>query len=888
MQLHSRQADARHARGLLLVGAVAAALAGSARPVPAQPITPAPTPSSAALRAPASEANANSAECTVPSDAAFTVRWYPDAGAPASGCSAKSDGSRKLETPGVAYAGHDKIVPGEATIASDLSGGLTITFTAKRPDGGGTFHGFGTSDGVPFRHDGTTEDRFAVLVRPAAADWRRATPFAAYVNPLGTCSVDARSLDVDARRDCTALVNINQPKKDDKHVDKLPAACVNGAGMFCGRLTVKWSAFGQLVTPGSLGPGAASAGTLELCTLFTDREVSATAAASSGPSCRTVTVSNQSGLAAAGQRRLSYSAANGSSGPTPAPAAASPGPGLNTPSKGALYDGTGVLPLSSTARASAALNRVDVASLLDRLQQNFSAAKALLGSNPTTFIPDKGNLGCPTTGCPDDSFAKLDAGYFDALHAPLRTGVDSQFLKGQIELKPVDFSKLPTINYGVKAVGAPLGSRLGLAWARDIDDVATASAFHAEHDFGATTLGLTHVVANIDPAHDANVYRTDTGHTTNTVLGASVPLLDDRSLQFHGRYGVVGRSGAHDVLGVFSYSPTDGGPVVGVDGLQRRYFGAAGYRTIDAAYDPLATAYDQFVGTRSLFATAGLAYYGLGTPSTDPAIKVALTAVRAWDSTQPRYSQVSLSALTKLGTGKDAFSLSLSHTRSDIAASVFVRAGATVKIDDAQGRVFARNDADSLTLGFKALKFDFAAGPTWSNAPTTCTASARLACPAKYAWTVNYSVKRNDDLLFVDASMDLAPKQQAAFDQKSVASNQVETKGVLAYQAWCTPGSRYQPALTYDSNISQDGSSYLPGHLVEARLDIGGSNARHVFRVGYKLVLDQSGTPVSQSQHGLYFGIASDGMSEDFRKHCSTVLQRRADAARSDGAQSRS
>lgn len=477
-------------------------------------------------------------------------------------------------------------------------------------------------------------------------------------------------------------------------------------------------------------------------------------------------------------------------------------------------------------------------------------------------------FGCGNA-CPDDSFGTLDVRFFDTIPAPFRHDVQSKFAAAQIDLKAVDFKSLSSINYGAKLVGAPDGSHFGLAWYRDLGDDATGTAFHLDHRFGDVTLGVTHSIANTDPLKDTNLYRAGTAHTANTVAAFSAPLLAHGAVRVYGRYGTVAPNGAHDAVAALSYSPLDAGFAVDELGGHWRPFLGLGMRTIDPGYAPLGTAYDPFIGTHSAFATVGYERFGAD-DAKKPKAQLVLTGVRAWDDVRPRYGAVSAQLSLTLGRTANAMTGTISHVRSDIAASIFARQAANVLLTPAEGLAMLRNDSDSLSFKGMLGRFTLSAGPTWTNSPKKCSASATPKCATAYTRAINYGVSRNDDL-YVEFSAKLAPLQQQQFDQKSVAGNQLDTKGVAAYQGWCGSAHfplRIEPAFTYDSNISQGSSAYVPGHLSEAYVDVAGRHAALAVRFSYKQIVDQSVSTASLSQHAFYVGIASDALTRRALAYC--------------------
>jgi hypothetical protein len=811
------------------------------------------------------------------------ITWSDGVGV---GCISKAP---PLPTPSIVYASQQtKAVTTSVSVVKD---GLAIDFMATRA--GGAFTGYRTTDGVRFLTPGqagtTPEDRFAFVVRPNGSP-RDARPFIVYVNFKGHCFVDGPEFFDTDRALCHGAVR----PKGDKNVggkdDELAGTCqaVADDSTFCGRVVAQWALLSQRLRVGAIWQPYAQS--VDICTAYSDRDL-ATSEPPASSCTQGVQIAQASGERARGtfqaddgtQSGNSGSAVDGAASSARARAvraagaapAASPKPKT---SAGGLYGGTAVIPIVPNAvRASFSVDKLDVGSILARLQQNASAsgaASALLqtASQSALSLASKPlSVGCEGK-CPDDSFKTLDAGIFDVLPTPFRKGVGAKFADAQVDLKPVDFSTITSVNYGAKLVMAPLDTRVGLAWYRDIDAGASGSAIHADHDFGPFALGVTHVVANTDPAQVTNPYQIDTAHTANTVVGAIARLSPDRSVQLYGRYGFLGNNtGARDMLSVLTYAPTDVNYTVNKAGSYWRPFAGVGYRAVDAGYDPLGTQYDSFTGTKSIFATAGYQRVAAGVSNKDPQVELSLTGVRSWDDVQARYNALAASFSMKLGAGTASPIVSLVHTRSNIATSVFARQSGVLVTDADEGRTLLRNDSDSATVKLNSGVFTFSAGPAWTNAPKKCDATATPKCAASPNRQLSYELLADQKAFYLDVKAGLAPATQTAFDQKAVASNQLDVKAIGTYSNWCFPSVRVQPSATFDTNVAENRSSYVPGKLFEARLDFGGRPTfEPVLRFSYKVVNDQS-NPVpaaSLSTHAFFVGVTIDGASRKFAVQC--------------------
>jgi hypothetical protein len=859
------------------------------------------TPTNGGVSQPGAPA-ANTCVTKVPS--ALLVTWPLRGDGGGDACEPDGDTARALGTPNVVHAA---ITADKAELhAADDGIGVTFRATKAAP---ATFVAKRTASGFAFADD---EDR--IVVRFEALDGARTIGWLTVAaNANGVCRVDGSNIDGEQIDDLHGACSVTvAPKKADlgtKKEPKGPTGCLSedrsqnrdadvsdGGTVFCGRVVASFTALRRaLAVPDLIGQREQD---VKVCTAFADRDVDAAHAACATPHLA---------YAGATQPRYSFQATSGtgsqsgtgspSASGTSSPASrrvrdasGSSGSGGSSSgsSKGLMYDLHAVFPIGSAARASVAFDGLNVSSILDRLQDNLGAVggNALFGNG---FLSNAFQSGasklvasdtCDGTKCPSDSYKKLDTGVFDVVDGAFRAGVPTKFANAEIDLKPIDFSTITNVNYGGKLVAAPHDTRLGLAWYRDIDTVATGTALHLDRTFGPLTFGVTHVVANVDPEKDDNVFRVDKGHTANTVLGAALRFGGNRSFEIFERYGVLSRTGQRDRLTVLSWSPTEAVKPIDDAGTTWRPFAAAGYRNIDANYDPLGTNYDQFAGTRSVFATAGYSRIPAKDGS-DPDIDLAVTGVRAWDAIQPRYSALSATLTTRLWKGTDdkAASLVLTHTRSTIATSVYARMNPTVPVDDTEGREMLPNDSNSLKVSYVTHGWSFSAGPALTYSPKKCDKDAVPKCSPNRNVQMAYDIHttEKDNPLFAKLTMDLAPQQQATFAQKAVASNQLDAKAVLRYTRCPRSGGavRIQPSLTYDSNISQNDGSFTPGHLVEGNVDFGlAAFGKYVLRASYKLVHPQNLADAALAQRALFVGIASDNTSEAFADTCAKLLPR--------------
>lgn len=825
-------------------------------------------------------------------NAAVVINWKYDEQGDATACLGPS-------RPGVSGSAWPASVSVSILRLATDDKGLAVDFSAKRA--GGEFHGHRTGDGIPFLNSGAAgedpEDRLAFVLRPVDVS-DGAQPFVVYLNPNGNCVVDSPNAVRLDRAACHGVVRSVNDKnaggKDDELASTCPKRNTKDDSLFCGRIVATWALLKERLRVGALADVRVQ--DVVVCALLLDRDLSPAEIASSACAGMPATqlahadrdkfrggVQAEAGRETSNGANASASASTSTSGRRRAAAVgaptASPAP---SPTSGTLFGGTAVVPIHHVARLSATADKLNVGSLFDRLQQNLSAASPAFGlpsfSDAAKSLLNGANTGCDGK-CPDDSFKKIDVDLFNVLPSPLRTGVDTKFADYQIDLKPVDFTAIPTVNYGGKLVYAPLDTHAGLAWYRDIADWASGSVVHLDHDFGPVTLGITHSVANIDRSKVTNPYQVDLDHTANTVVGGVIRFLPDESLQLFGRYGfLAGNTGARDMLGVITYSPAQP-PRQGLtkEGSYWKPSAGVGYRIVDANYDPLGTSYDEFTGTKSIFGTVHYQRVAAGPSGPNPLIDLSLTAVRAWDDVQARYNAVTASASAKFGAGTSSPVVSYTRTRSNIAASVFAKQAASVKVTDAdEGRNLVRNDSDAVSVKIQSGIFTVSTGPTWTDAPKKCDPNGKpLKCPAVYtAMQQSYSLSADQPAFALAVKAGLAPVTQAAFGQKAVASNQLDVKAAGSYSNWCLPGLRIQPSATYDTNVSEDQSSYVPGKLFESRLDIGTPAIPFVLRFNYKIVNDQSNPVVparSRSGNSFFVGVAMDSASAKFRTRCASI-----------------
>ena len=909
--------------GALLGLSIASVNVAYARPLGQSPTLPlaTTTPTATTTTAPAATPTPNACVVKVPS--ALRITWKtnePDATVcepdPTAG---HSESVRALPKPAV-FASPGTIITAEASALRGNESGIAISFRATKawaptptPIPGmpvaATPSSTPTSDFKALRtkkgfESLGGEDRFVVVVYGLDATGNRIDkdkPLTVFANRNGACRIDGPNTG-DLHDACAVtkaptaveLAKSPAPKAptgclSKKDVTKTPADTADLKSVFCGAVIVQFKA----IYPALRVPVVAHERTqeVEICTAFADRDLSSNdvlacdkkqltyqADMTPRPTYHGSNGKNPGGSASAGASGTTAAAAHRSTLVANAPVAAgNSGSGTQAGvGNGLVYDLHVAFPVGSGARGSVAFDRFNLGSLLDRLQQNLGAASGnslvqnALTQDASKLVPSD-NCG---KKCPDDSYKKLDAGIFDLVTNPFRTGVATKFADFEVDLKPVDFATITNVNYGAKFVGTPRDMRFGLAWYRDIDNVATGTAVHVDRDLGDFSFGVTHLVANMDPAMNSNKYRVDTAHTSSSVYGAAFRFGGGKSLQLFERYGVLDETGQRDRLTVLTWSPSDIAKPIDDAGTSWHPFAGVGYRSIDTNYDPLGTSYDQFVGTHSVFASVGYGRFPANDGS-DADIQVALTGVRAWDSVQARYSAVVASLTAKLWkqTNDKAPSLILSHKRSAIAASVYARGDTSVLVTDAdEGRNLLPNDSASIKLAYANGGWSYSAGPTSTYAPKKCDVKLTPHCQANANRQLGYDIHTTDDTspLFAKFSMDLAPQQQAAFGQKAVAASQLDAKAVLRYAKCGSPhGLRFQPSMTYDSNISQNDSSYTPGYLVEASLDIGLGKVGGALRTSYKLVHPQNAADAALAQHGLFFGIASDNVTTALAKRCS-------------------
>lgn len=807
------------------------------------------------------------------------------------------------------------------------SGGLEIDFRADRTDRG--FHATRKTSGLPFVEvgqygDARPDERFIVHVEGSAGYTTR--PFTVVVNPSGSCYVEKDGMRDDDRIQCAAAVSAaqggdlkNYDGCETRTDDPTPAPSTSPSptpkptskdnpAPFCGRLVVNWPVVFDRMRPHDLSVSPpAPTRTLKICTGFADR-----AAQAADLSCSSVTLAESDGSTDPEQFHQDRDFGDGSpsqASPTPdanaanaaarrRPAAATGSSPSGSSMSGANSSGSGTgtglaftgdvaNPFTVTHRLSLAVAKLDYGQILDRLHQNLAAAAKQVIHQFSNALD---TLGCKAKQCPDYTFKGVDSDVFGRVPSnAFRAGTSSTFLSEEVDLKPLDFTTVQNVNYGGKYVFRPLEKPLafgsfdqnfGVAWYRDIANVATGTAFHYDRDLDDHVgVGVTYVVANNDPK--SNVYRTDT-HTANAVFGVVGHLLADRSLNVMGRFGNLAAwkgPGGNDKLGVLSYAPTGGGTILDAAGSTLAPFASVGYRALDAGYDPLGTTYDEFTGTQSAFATVGIQRKA-GDPDAwmhNRDLSLSLTGVRAWDAAHPRYNAMKAMFSIAYSKGKN---ITFTHTRSNIASSVYARQDGSVLISDKDdGLTLLRNDADELKIDtLKSSVVSASAGLSWSNAPSDCSKTPAPHCNVKYHRKGTASLTVNTALL-LDASVSFAPDAQARAGQKSVASNTLDPKLTLAYQNFCYPNWRLQPAVTYDRNVAENGNAFVRGDLIEARLDYAPKNRAlfflgptSVLRFSYKLETDQSNRLVPAPTHPLSVSFVWDQPAQNFKKYCDDKL----------------
>jgi hypothetical protein len=359
---------------------------------------------------------------------------------------------------------------------------------------------------------------------------------------------------------------------------------------------------------------------------------------------------------------------------------------------------------------------------------------------------------------------------------------------------------------------------------------------------------VTQVVANTQIA-SSNAYLASTFHTANTVLGALGAFGRDGAWQGFVRYGTIGP--ANDVSAVLSYADSGGGTILRPAGDSARWSGMLGFRGIDAGYDPLATAYDPFAGTQTRFARLANVITRYSAGGRPLAFETSLNAARSQAAGDPRYSTVGLTEKVS----SNGLSLDAVVARSLIAPSIVTRQSGSFVYRDTPGQALLDNDAAKLSLGYSAgttLSASLGEAATHSQSCDKKT----LGCSDSFAHALTATATVLTGRFVLDGSIAPGSFQTKNPGGTTTASNRIVRALVAAYHV-CSAKHRFRigfmPALTLKNNIAEDGSSFVPGTLVEDGVDIGSVGGPFALRVFRKRAYDTRFEPRPVS--GNAFGI---------------------------------
>ncbi|MBV9646819.1 MAG: hypothetical protein JO043_05075 [Candidatus Eremiobacteraeota bacterium] len=877
------------------------------------------------------------------------------------------DGTATVQTPAPKISlpeNHDDAMVPKPTVTASPSvtfdkDGMTLTYAATATS---AFYSFRTKDGVPFL-DKSAQDREArvgfVLTYTLGNDVH--TVFA-YANRDHHCYVDGPTVPVDERDLCASAAPKPSPSPSSSPTASpnpspsasaaflvtpspsptiTPAAKKDDPTKLEGTLTIKYALLRQLLRPTVTWPSHGGTATqparnetrVTLCEAIGDTEdyvqhtcapnESADPATAQGTS---VVIEHLDGSNQKNQRQVGYSFGspggnNGkgdssgtsdqsgsstqslfritqnthSSGNSPAPKASPQPANRGNVSASLIY------PFTFELRGSGVAQNVDLSFLGKQ-------TKDLLQRYGRTALT---SLGLSSASTPE--FSKVDTDFFSVAHSPTLPNLALKAGQFDLNMQPIDFSKIGQINYGGKLAWTPLDADLAATWFKNVDLQNSGAAFHADVRIPPNTallgrlvaqgsngeLSLTNAVANY-PGKSDNVYIT-ASHTANTVAGLVLPGKEEQTFL---RYGGLGA--AHDFVVSESYEPVnnqrytlDGATALGPRAL-------IGYRSIDDAYRPLATTFDPLTGTKSAFGLLGYTF-GSETSSHVPAVDLSIGGTRSFDAYQTRYRDV----VGKIAITLGKHTLSGSIDTSALADSVVARVGGSVLIDPASrlGQTMLPNNSQELsdTLSFTdgALKgWSLKGGvrlyndPSCTNRPPGGAAKPKLptekvaqitspSCVSPLRRNISESLHfQNED--YFEAHLDVgSPKTVAsggpsgattnvpsAGTSPATPTNQLSAQAVLTGVLWrCVSAS-----ASYGNNASLDTRSFVPGALTEASIDVDPfphwaltTLLTPVIRFSYQNVVASTGVPSTTSQHNVYVSFVADDRAKKLAAHCSAT-----------------
>lgn len=577
----------------------------------------------------------------------------------------------------------------------------------------------------------------------------------------------------------------------------------------------------------------------------------------------------------------------------------SPSPASSAgPSSDIGLSGAAVYPINDKARISAGVQTIDLSFIDKRYRQLLLSVAGQTGnSSGGSFEKDSYGYNAATPkpsaspgALPDawiqDQFDKIDVDPFETVvQEPIRYGETLPFADRSTALQPLNFKAIPKYNYGAKIVSVSDYARYGAAYYRNYygGELRSGTALHAElvrqqdtHPLPDQTLGIlnkntllinlgtTYVVANRGSdsySDDSNAYVTRL-HSSNLAIESAVGFGDRFRYKafFHDAFVDTG----NDAMFILSTgTPTAGNPYRD-DGSALRFHASAGYRAVDVGYDPLGTIYDEFTGTKTLFASGGFNWnsYPL---SIQPSAEISVA--RSIDSNGPEYSLVNATLGTTIPNAKKKNGqekIDVTYQRSGISALMFSKeAGKYNLVGQSGAAAILPNDVWKADLSYdnsfsNGLTISAGPGASWATTPTSCT---QTGCSPSYLRNLNFNFKLSYLTLLATFSAAPASTQNgtasAPGGSSGSASNQTHYSALLNY---CHPVGKVhlQPRIAYDSNISDGISSYIPGTLVEPGLDILSPTARQFgLRIGWKIVHESpafsNSLQTSQQYSGLEF-----------------------------------